>query len=393
MTRDAVAAERALDVREAARAWRRAGFVSGEVLDRILPRYPDDRHRFGPGFRALAFIFTGIGVFATVGLSMVLIEPVGSEDWAVLLGFWAVVCFGLTELQTGAGRRAQAGAESATAYSSVALAAFGFVALSDAFGAGSGGRGFAMRVLGACLILCVFTAWRWGDRLLSAGAAFSTYALLALTSQGRVLWLVVSLALIPLCLKGARSPRLSPSHRGGATVVGAVAIVALYGAVHIWSFDQRLIESVHSHSPAQAPLLWRPLSILATALLPPLLLFVGWRRREPLFIYSGLLLIGISIATIRLYHAAIPLSVALVLIGAACLAVALGVRRWLRSGHAGERDGFTADPLFDDTNRTEAIRSVVAMATFSPPAGAAPSRPAFEGGGGSFGGGGASGTY
>lgn len=175
--------------------------------------------------------------------------------------------------------------------------------------------------------------------------------------------------------------------------MGAVAILALYAAVHIWSFDQRLIESAHSYSAAPPPLFWRPLSILATALLPPMLLFTGWRRREPLLIYSGLLLIGVSIATIRLYHAVMPLSAALILVGGACLALALGVRRWLRSGPAGERDGFTADPLFDDTNRTEAIRSVVAVATFTPAAQGAPSRPAFEGGGGSFGGGGASGGY
>jgi hypothetical protein len=112
-----------------------------------------------------------------------------------------------------------------------------------------------------------------------------------------------------------------------------------------------------------------------------------------LLLYSGLLLIGVSIATIRLYHAVMPLSLALILIGSACLALALGVRRWLRSSPNGERHGFTADPLFDNTNRTEVIRSVVAAASFTPAAQAAPATPAFEGGGGSFGGGGASGGY
>lgn len=393
MNREMVAAERAREVREAARSWRRTGFVSTEVLDRILPRYPDDRIRFGPGFRALAFIFTGIGVWATVGLSMVLLKPSGSAGWGVLLCLWAGACFLLTELQIGALRRAEAGAESATAYSSVLLAVFGFVALADALTTDTGGRAIMVQALGASSVLCTLTAWRWGDRLLSAGAALSVYALLAHTSQGRLLWLVVSVALIPLCLKGARDGRLAPSHRSGAAIVGAVAIVALYGAVHIWSFDERMIESAHSYSLTQTPLLLRPLSILATALLPPLLLILGWRRREPLLIYSGLLLIGVSIATIRLYRAVMPLSIALVLLGAVCLAVALGVRRFLRSGDKGEREGFTADPLFDDTNRTEAIRSVVAVATFTPPAQAAPARPAFEGGGGSFGGGGASGGY
>lgn len=393
MSPEMEASERAQEVRDAARSWRRAGFVSAEVIDRVLSRYPDDRIRFGPGFRALAFIFTGIGVWAMVGLSMVLLEPPGSAGWGALLLFWAGVCFVLTELQIGPGRRADAGAESATAYSAVLLAVLGFVAFADALTTDTGARTILIQVLGASCFLCALTAWRWGDRLLSAGAAISAYALLAHTSQGRLLWLVVSVTLIPVCLRGARDARLAPSHRSGAAIVGAVAILALYGAAHIWSFDQRLIESAHSYSLTQRPLPLRPLSILATALLPPLLLIVGWRRREPMLIYSGLLLIGISIATIRLYRAVMPLSVALVLIGAVCLAVAIGVRRFLRSGDKGERAGFTADPLFDDSNRTEAIRSVVAVASFSPAAQATPIRPAFQGGGGSFGGGGASGGY
>ena len=88
-----------------------------------------------------------------------------------------------------------------------------------------------------------------------------------------------------------------------------------------------------------------------------------------------------------------PLSFALILIGSACLALALAVRRWLRGGDQGERDGFTADPLFDNTNRTEAIRAAVAMASFTPEAQPTPSRPAFQGGGGGFGGGGAAGSF
>ena len=103
--------------------------------------------------------------------------------------------------------------------------------------------------------------------------------------------------------------------------------------------------------------------------------------------------IGVSIATIRLYREVMPLSLALILIGGSSLALALGVRRFLRAGPKGERHGFTADPLLDNSNRTEAIRIVTTMASFAPTAQAAPDRSGFEGGGGGFGGGGATGTY
>jgi hypothetical protein len=178
--------------------------------------------------------------------------------------------------------------------------------------------------------------------------------------------------------------------------LGAVAILALYAAVHIWSLDEHVVEALRAaHSGPEGPVdpALRTLSILATALLPPCLLLLGWRRREPLLLYAGLLLVGASIATIRHYREVMPLSFALILIGAACLALALFSRRWLRSGEKGERDGFTADPLLDNTNRTEAIRSVVAMASFTPAAQPPASRPAFQGGGGGFGGGGATGSF
>jgi|CXWL01.1.fsa_nt_gi hypothetical protein len=387
------AAERAKQVRDEARGWRRAGFVNDEVLRRTLSLFPDDRQRFGPGFRALAFLFAGFACIVMVGLALVLFEPRGELGLGVQLCFWAMVLAGLTELQRGPWKRADAGAESATAYASVILGVLGLVALTESFPTDARVFETATRALAILFVACVVAAWRYGDAVLFALGALSGFALLVQTGHGRILWILVGAFLVPACLRAARDARFSPSHRRGAAIAGAAAIVALYAAVHVWSFDQRLLEWTHDFNLSPAVVSFRWLSILATALLPPFLLGLGWRRREPLLLYSGLLLIGVSIATIRLYHSVLPLSFALILIGAACLALALGVRRWLRGGEQGERDGFTADPLFDDANRTEAIRAVVAVASFTPAAQPTVSRPAFEGGGGSFGGGGATGGF
>lgn len=393
MSPECSAAERAREVRDEARGWRRAGFVNEEVLRRTLSLFPDDRQRFGPGFRALAFLFAGFACLVMVGLALVLFEPRGEFALGIQLCFWAVVLAGLTELQRGPWKRADAGAESATAYASVILAVLGLVVLTESLPADARLFGTATRTMAVLFMACAVAAWRYGDAVLFALGALSGFALLVQTGHGRVLWILAGGLLIPACLQAARDARLSPSHRRGAVVVGAVAIVALYAAAHVWSLDQRLIEWAHEVNTPPALLPFRWLSVLATALLPPLFLGLGWRLREPLLLYSGLLLIGVSIATIRLYHSILPLSLALILIGAACLGLALGVRRWLRTGDQGERDGFTADPLFDDTNRTEAIRAVVAVASFTPAAQPAASRSAFEGGGGSFGGGGATGGF
>ncbi len=390
MNAEIVAAERMKEARDAARAWRRAGFIGEDALARILTLYPDDRQRFGPGFRALAFIFAGIASWAVIGLWFALFDA--RPDSAGSFVVWALALAALTEFQRGPWKRADAGAESVTALMAALLAiiagviGFGGTRLDD----------LPVRFLVSAFLVCSLAAWRWGDKLLFLGAGLSGFGLLAQAGEGRLLWILASGVLIFVCIPASRDRAPAPSYRWGAVILGGVAILALYGAVHLWSFDERLIESMRAAHPAPhgtAAPSFRWLSILATALLPPGLLLAGWRRREPLLVYGGLLLIGASIATIRLYRQVMPLSFALILIGAACVGLALMVRRWLRSGSTGERHGFTADPLFDNTSRTEAIRSVVAMASFTPGAPGPASRAAFEGGGGGFGGGGATGTY
>jgi hypothetical protein len=384
-----VAAERAREVREAARGWRRNGFISEEALAGILALHPDDRHRFGKGFRALAFVFTGIAAVAIIGLFFAFFDRSFESSGAFLL--WAFLLAALTEFQRVSLKRADAGAESMTALLAVLFLVTAGMTMGETRFDDMG-----LRFLASMFFACSLAAYRWGDRAFFLGVAFSGFGLLAQLDSGRLLWIVVSSALVPFCLQAARAERLSPSHRQGAVMVGGVAILALYAAVHIWSLDERSVESMRiSHSGSfdlAAPEL-RTLSMLATALLPPLLFAIGWRRREPLLLAAGLLLLGASIATVRHYREVMPLSSALIVVGAACVSAGLLGRRWLRSGEKGERGGFTADPLFDNKNRTDAIRSVVAMASFTPVAPPAAGPKAFEGGGGGFGGGGATGSF
>jgi uncharacterized membrane protein YgcG len=74
--------------------------------------------------------------------------------------------------------------------------------------------------------------------------------------------------------------------------------------------------------------------------------------------------------------------------GAALVVLALIVERGLRRATGGEIRGFTADPLFSDEQRQRAFQIIPVVATLTP--GAAPGQKDFAGGGGRFGGGGAS---
>jgi uncharacterized membrane protein YgcG len=388
VTPEIVAAERAREVRDAVRAWRRGGFTTEACEAEALARYPDDRVRFGMGFRILSFIFAFIAGVALVGFSALFLATSGTGRF--FFTFWAVVMTALTELQRGPGRRADAGAETATACLAVLFAICACFVGTDRTSE------MLFRFIAASFFFCGVAAWRWGDRVFSLGTAVAGFGLLAQNDFGRISWVLAAIPLIVASLRAARARSLAPSHRHGAMIVGAIAVFALYFALHVFSWDERLVEGLHifgSETPESAfsgP--WRALCLASTALLPPALLLAGWRRREPLLLYAGLLLLGVSIATVRLYRQVMPLSLALILLGASLLLLVFAMRRWLRTGAGGERDGFTADPLLDNTNRTEAVRVAAAMASFTP-APRSDSGGGFVGGGGSFGGGGATGSF
>jgi len=104
---------------------------------------------------------------------------------------------------------------------------------------------------------------------------------------------------------------------------------------------------------------------------------------------TGIVLLALSLVTLRHYVHLAPLWAVLTLSGALLLVLALAVERALRRAAGGEIAGFTADPLFSDERRQRALQIVPVAAAFTP----APSAPAeekgFAGEGGRFGGGGA----
>lgn len=397
MRPDRVAAERAKEVRDAAKAWQRAGFATPAVAERVNALFPDDRQRFGPGFRVVAFVFAWMAAWSCMGFLFIPFAFVGSAGWGFMMLVWGGVLVAATEFQLGPLKRADAGAESASGLMAVGFLMAGIVSLVEQSGDRSGRN--LLLVLPACgWLLTAAAAYRWAERVYFAAALGCIYFLLAQTAFGRAGWIVLSLVMIPVGLAAARNPRHAPSHRTGASLVTMGALWALYFAVHVWSVDQRLIEEANLFGGSSTAAIalaagLRPVSILATGLMPFIVLAVGWRRRESLLVNHGLLLLGASIASIRLYHSLLPLWLALIVIGTACLGLALGLRRWLRSGDDGERDGFTADPLLDDENRTEVIRVAIAAASFTPAPRTPTTAPAFEGQGGGFGGGGASSSF
>jgi hypothetical protein len=389
MRPDLAEAERRADVRGAARRWRGAGAIDDATRDAIVAAHPDDRRRLGPAFRALVFLFTFVAIHALFGIVMLVSRPRGETAGVIAFAYGLALC-ALAEALISLVRCREMGAESAAALAGLCYVLIGFGVLID----GATAPTWAVW-LGAACLACTFAAWRWGYPLAAAVAAVFAFALLARAPGGRLLWLLAGPLAAAVGLWAGDRSRVAPAHRRGAQAVAVIGLLALYTALHLGSWDDGLVEIVGGRAlgPAvrEGPL--RRLAIVATAVIPVLMLAAGVLLRRTILIRVGVLLGLASVATLRFYVHVMPLWLALILGGSVAIAAALAVRRYLHTGHGRERRGFTADPLFDpDTGRT--VVELAAVAALSPAAAPRPAEsPGLEAGGGRYGGGGASGTY
>jgi hypothetical protein len=393
MRADLAAAERHREVREAARAWQRRGAIDAPALAAIEGLHPDDRRRLGPVFRVLVFVFTVVVVNALFGLVGLAAASTGNAAMATLLTLSGLFLAAATELQIGPGRRRQGGTEAATAFLAVTHLLIG-VAWAISLSADLGGEVAFDVALALCVAVCSAAAWRWGYVAFAVAAAGAGFLLAARTPAGRVLWIVGGVALAAVGAGAGDAASLAPAHRRAARAVAAVALVFLYFAVHIASWDARLVENLTGRGES-ARLLpgGRALCIAGTALVPLATLAWGVRRRRRWLIALGAAGLVASLVTLRAYVHVAPLWVVMIGSGVACLALAAVLRRYLESGAGGERAGLTADPLFEDPERRTPLELAVGAATFAPHAQPVATPPDLQPGGGRYGGGGASGSF
>jgi MFS family permease len=246
VTPDCERADRYAAVRDAGRFWLQAGAIDEAALKSIKAAVPDDRVRLGPVFRVLLFVFTIFAV--TSGLAFVVmvlnIQNAGSGGLLAALGFVAGAGLAVaTDYQIVRMRRSQGGTEAATS-----LLAIGYLMGAAAWCIL---EFFGSRRLEELVVLCLVgaalagaAAWRWGYWLYAGAAMAALLGALAGLPLGRLWWIALPLVAAPFLLRLSESPRLPPAHRSSFTAVLVIALVALYFAVHLGSWEWHLLEEI-----------------------------------------------------------------------------------------------------------------------------------------------------
>ena len=389
MRRQAIAWERAAEVAAAARGWRRVGAIDEATERRIRAAFPDPCVTPGALWRVLTGGMVAAIVLCTFAAVLIALGW-GTRQLQILLLLFGGACLVATDMLEASPRRAQRGAAGATALLGVAFFLMGLgLVLYDTVWLRSNDSIDALLVGG--VLTCGLAGWRWGSPVFAGLSGIALFGYLGRLPHGRMLWFLAGAVLTGIAARRLDDGRLAPSHRLGAAVLTVIGIGAAYAAVNVYSLDERLLEHLARLAPTREPLPRGvvPAAVLATALLPLAVLVWGVRSRRTFLLDTGIVLLALSLVTVRHYVHVAPLWVVLTLSGALLVVLALAVERALRRAPAGEVAGFTADPLFTDERRQQALLVVPAVTAFTPPAVTPTHDPGFTAEGGRFGGGGA----
>jgi len=394
MRPESIAWERAAAVRAAADGWRRAEAIGAPTHEAIRNAYSDPCITPSAVWRALTAVMVTAVVLCTFGAFALAIRP-REIGLGLLLWLFGAACVVATELLEVSPRFARRGAAGAAAFWGILLFVGGLGLLLREIPAIPGEDALRLFLLTGALTWAA-ACWRWGSPLFAGLSVASFFVLLAQLPFGRVLWIVVGVVLAGVAARCLDDGALAPSHRRAAMVVLLAAVAALYVALNIYSLDHDLLQTLRTSAPQRVvpSVIVFAGAAAATAVLPIAVLAWGWRSRRTALLDAGIVLVALSLVTLRYYVHLAPLWAVLLVSGAALVALALAVERALRRVPDGEQAGFTTEALFSDDRGQKVLQVVAVAGTFTPAAAAAaPAERSFVPGGGASGGAGASGKF
>jgi hypothetical protein len=386
---------------EEARRWQKAGMITAEQAALVAERYRPELVRVNLFIRILLALFTTVGVVALVALPAVIMK-VEETGFTLLCLIFAPLCARVADHELIAGRRLyRCGAEEA-----LLLLAVGMLALAVAIPSHDWGHDAERLawltahgiVLAGAILLTVrygYALAAFGAMLALAGIPFHLADILH-WQQPHLLRLVLLLLLGIAAIWGER--RLTGRNslpRGYVWSLETVRLAAWAGIyLDVNLYAHRLLwREWLGWTPGELLFPWSDhFCALFTVILPMAALAMGIGRRDRALLWFGVVSAILSILTIKYFVHFGHLAEQLTAAGLLVAGLAFGLLRWLRAGSMRCRGSFTAEPLLEPRLYGLDAEALVAIQPLAPEA-RVPQAEGFKPGGGSFGGGGASGDY
>jgi hypothetical protein len=365
-----------------------AGCITGEENTKIGVAYPVDFYT--PNIFICIGLFLLTALIAACSLGLLMLVSAGSSDsFTFLLIFFGLVCYGALEYVVHKRRHYKSGVDYALLWMSAGLLYAGLYFTVN-----------NMSTASQCIIVFTISllfTFRFANNIMAllTYTAFLAFIINIAAESNRTVQMVMPFVLMAVSIATwLLSVRLYNHNRCRhyRQCIMAIKVAALTSFYLAGNYFVVLEMSSYMFGASQnaggISLGW--LFWILTVATPLFYIYQGIRKKDPLFLWSGLALIAATVFTIRYYYHVMPVEWALILGGIVMISITYRLIRYLKT----PRHGFTS--LESSTRHLLEnlhLESLVIAETFGEPSVVKAPSNDFQFGGGSGGGGGAGGQY
>lgn len=365
-----------------------ADCVSKEEQAAVVAQYPVGFYTPNIFIRIGLFMLTVVIAFFSIGLlALTMLGDNGEKTFGVLLLIFSLASYVALEWMIREKYHHQSGADDALLWTSGVCMVSG-INLQDTTISGTAN---------ACIVLviAVYFLIRFANALMGALVPLALVAIIFFTAgdSGAVVKMIAPFLILLLSaglffvarnLINQHAYRL---YKTPLTYMKITALCCLYIGVNYYAVRESSVSMLHIQlaEGANIPLAW--LFWIFTVSIPLLYIYLGIQKKDVIFLRVGLGLVAAIVFTVRYYYAVAPIEVAMTVGAAILITLAYALTRYLHD----PKQGFTSEPVADSAMTGKLnIEALVIAETFS---GVKPNDNNTNFGGGSFGGGGASGEF
>ncbi|MCE2734199.1 MAG: hypothetical protein O9302_13155 [Cyclobacteriaceae bacterium] len=366
--------------------WKQANIISAEQSEEAIKHSPSDFYHPNIFIRVLLFIATLIGLGGVTGMVAVLFSDVKEDGMGLLCFVYGAASFLFTELVViNRLKHYKSGVTEALLYHAGGFLLLGILFMLD--------FDFFSGMLVAS-ILCACIAYRYLD-LVSTLLAFLVffYLIFSYINEFHAVaivylpFIVFALSFILyLVVKRIQKYRAAFDAQYVLWLVESLALVMLYVSVNYFVVRELSVALLGLSLQPGDDIPFASLFYSLTILLPILYLWIGLKKKDTVMYRISLLVLAFTVFTFKYYFSFNRPEVTLTVSGLILIAIGLFLFRWLRQ----PKYGFTTEELLKENWNSQLVQSVLVSQTLG--GNKIPDKQ-FEGGGGTHGGGGSSGSF
>lgn len=364
-------------VREIAAGWVSKNLLTKKQEAEIRTAYPDAFYRPGIFVTIGLFVFTSIACLFFGGfVSLFFIDSVSGDSFGALSIICAAGFFGALEFAIRDRKLFHSGVDNALLYAAIGCC-FSFLVLTI-----EGEKPWLYCFLS--LFLLVPAMLRYADFLMTVMTYVVALALVALifteSALGKAL-LPFAIMIFSFLSYMLVSRNTSIYYRKCRQILEVLSLITFYlgGNYYVVREGNAMLNDL----PVSTQIAFSYLFYFFTAAIPAVYIWQGLKRHNRILLVTGLLALGASIVTYRMYFIQLTVSQELTIAGLFMIVVSILLIRYLKT----PRFGLSDEP--EEKRKFAYLETIVAAEVL----GQAPQDKGIEFGGGNFGGGGAGEAY